>query len=75
MKVDFHPLNQPSPQGIHAGPASWVAKGPMLGLMPGCTALKVLVIFEQGALHFHFELGRANDAACLNPSTLSLDHH
>lgn len=39
-------------------------KGPALGLMPCChQALKLLIIFEQGALNFHCALGLTNDVA------------
>lgn len=41
---------------------------------PAVTLLKVLS-FEQGALCFHFGLGLANFAQCLNPSILFLDNH
>ena len=39
----------------------YAQQGPILGLILAAAVLKFLTLFEQGALHFCFALGPAND--------------
>lgn len=50
-------------QLLRLSSTSAITQGPSFGVMLCCCCLEIIIIFEQGTLHFYFALGTANYVA------------